>query len=64
MPGREARGTNCNTEVPSEHQEILLCYVGDGAVAQAAEKLCSLLLGWFLCAAGAGGRNTIGRTGQ
>jgi len=32
-------------DVLSEHQETFLCCVGDGAVAQAAQKLWGLLLG-------------------
>jgi len=31
-------------EVPSEHQEIFLCCVSDGALAQMAQRGCSLLL--------------------
>lgn len=36
-------GTNRNTGVPSEHQE-LRCHAGDRAVAQAPQRLWSLLL--------------------
>lgn len=35
-PGQEAVGTIYTQAVPSEHQEILLCCVGDGALEETA----------------------------
>ena len=45
MPGQEAMGTNWNTGGSLLPPEALLCCSGDGAVAQAAQRLWTLLLG-------------------
>ena len=44
MTGQEALGTTGTQEVLSEHQAALLCYVGDEALAEVAQRLWSLLL--------------------
>ena len=40
MPGQEAVGTNWNTGCSLRAPGALLCCAGDGALAQAAQRLC------------------------
>lgn len=45
VPGPEAMRTTGTQKIPSEYQEALLCCVRDRALTQAAQRLCSILLG-------------------
>ena len=44
VPGPEAMRTIGTQEIPSEHQEALLCCVRDRALTQAAQRLWGILL--------------------